>query len=71
MPNAGDMRGIMAIPIIPRSGSNPLGVKGIGEPSSAAVAPAIISAVNDALGIKIRDLPAAPEKTLAAMEARK
>ena len=71
MPNAGDMRGIMAIPITPRSGSNPLGVKGIGEPSSAAVAPAIISAVNDALGIKIRDLPATPEKTLAAMEARK
>jgi len=71
IPGAGDICNIMAIPITPRLGPNPLGVKGIGEPSAAAVAPAIISAINDALGIKIRDLPATPEKILAAMEAQK
>ena len=71
IPGAGDICDIMAIPITPRPGPNPLGVKGIGEPATAVVAPAIISAINDALGIKIRDLPATPEKILAALEARK
>jgi len=71
IPCADDICDVMAIPITPRPGPNPLGVKGVGEPSAAAVAPAIISAINDALGVKIRDLPATPEKILAAMEARK
>jgi len=69
IPRAGDMANTEAIPIEPRPGQNPLGVKGVGEPASAAIAPAIISAINNAADIKIRDLPATPEKILEAIEA--
>jgi len=70
IPSAKDIGNIQAIPLTPRPGANPLGVKGIGEPSTAVAAPAIISAINNALGIKIRSLPATPEKILKAMEGR-
>lgn len=48
----------------------PYGAKGVAEPAIIPVAPAIVNAIADAVGVRIRDLPATPEKILAALAAR-
>ena len=50
---------------------NPLGAKGIGEPSLTPAAPAVANAVADALGVRIFSLPLTREKVLAAADAGK
>ena len=40
----------------------PFGAKGIGEPSLIPMPPAIANAVEDAVGVRIRDLPVTAEK---------
>lgn len=45
----------------------PFGAKGIGEPTQLPTAPAIINAIYDAVGVRIYDLPATPEKILKAL----
>ncbi|HEX2114025.1 MAG TPA: molybdopterin cofactor-binding domain-containing protein [Alphaproteobacteria bacterium] len=52
------------IDIIARPDEKPLGA---GEAAQGPVAAAIANAVNDALGIRIRDLPITPERIVAAM----
>ncbi|MFC2092171.1 xanthine dehydrogenase family protein molybdopterin-binding subunit, partial [Elusimicrobiota bacterium] len=42
----------------------PYGAKGLGEPPIIGVAPAIINAIYDAIGVRIRDIPALPEDVL-------
>jgi CO/xanthine dehydrogenase Mo-binding subunit len=49
----------------------PFGAKGIGEPSLLPTAPAIVNAVQDAVGVRIRDLPITPEKILRALEEKR
>lgn len=49
----------------------PLGAKGLGEPVTSAVAPAILNAIADALGTRIYDLPANLEAVLAKVQASK
>lgn len=44
------------------------GAKGIGEPSLLPTAPAIVNAIQDAVGVRLRDLPVTPEKVLKALE---
>jgi nicotinate dehydrogenase medium molybdopterin subunit len=48
----------------------PFGAKGISEAALLPTAPAIINAIYDAVGVRIRDLPATPVKILAALKAR-
>ena len=50
----------------PYSGS-PHGAKGIGELPMDVGAPAVVAAIHDATGAWIHDLPASPERLLAAM----
>ncbi len=45
----------------------PFGAKGLGEPPSIGVAPAIANAIYDAVGIRIRDLPITPDVILNAL----
>lgn len=45
----------------------PYGAKSIGEPSSIGVAPAVINAINHALGTRLSILPATPERIVAAL----
>lgn len=45
----------------------PYGAKSIGESSSVATAPAVINAINHALGTRISVLPATPERIIAAL----
>ncbi|HZT51895.1 MAG TPA: xanthine dehydrogenase family protein molybdopterin-binding subunit [Stellaceae bacterium] len=53
--------------------TNPLGVRGVGEGGIIAVAPAIVNAVNRALGLggdeRLYRLPLRPESVLAAIDA--
>ena len=48
----------------------PLGVKGIGEPAMVPTIPAIMNAIYDAVGVRIFDLPATPEKVLIAIREK-
>ena len=45
----------------------PFGAKGIGEGPTTGIAAAIANAVEDAIGVRIRDLPITPEKVLRAL----
>jgi CO/xanthine dehydrogenase Mo-binding subunit len=47
----------------------PHGAKGVGELPMDVVAPAIIDAIHDAVGVWITELPATPERVFAAMNA--
>jgi len=45
----------------------PFGAKGIAEMATVPVTPAILNSIYDATGVRIRKLPATPEKVLAGM----
>jgi CO/xanthine dehydrogenase Mo-binding subunit len=47
--------------------SGPFGAKGAGETGALTVAPAIANAVDDAVGVRIRDLPITPERVSRAL----
>jgi aldehyde oxidoreductase len=47
---------------------SPQGMKGFAEAPSLATAPAILNAIYDAVGVRIRDIPADKEKVRAALE---
>jgi xanthine dehydrogenase molybdenum-binding subunit len=42
----------------------PFGAKALGEPPSIGVAPAVVSAIRDAVGITVTNLPASPDKII-------
>ena len=45
----------------------PRGAKGVGELPMDVAAPAVVAAIHDATGVWITELPATPERILAAM----
>jgi CO/xanthine dehydrogenase Mo-binding subunit len=52
------------------SSNGPYGVKGVGEMTANSPIPAIVNAIYDAVGVRITDLPATPEKILRALEEK-
>jgi CO/xanthine dehydrogenase Mo-binding subunit len=52
------------------SADGPFGAKAIGEMASNSQAPAIATAVHDAIGVWITDTPITPEKVLRALDAK-
>lgn len=50
--------------------NGPRGAKGFSEMTAAAPAPAILSAIHDAVGVWITDYPATPERILRALAAK-
>lgn len=48
----------------------PLGVKAIGEPAMVPTIPAIMNAIYDAIGVRITELPATPEKVRMALREK-
>lgn len=61
----------MAVAIVERPDpTGPFGAKGVGEPSLLPTAPAIVNAIYDAVGVRIRELPVTAERVLAALRAR-
>ena len=53
------------------SEDGPFGAKAIGEMANNAQPPAIASAIYDAVGVWVTEMPATPERVLRALEAKK
>jgi CO/xanthine dehydrogenase Mo-binding subunit len=68
LPTTMDFHNFRPIALEAKPGCNPLGVKGVGESSSAILAPAVINAIENALGVRIRNLPADLERVFAAIK---
>ena len=70
IPTIADVPELRTVLLESESGLGPLAVKGIGENASAPTAAAIANAVEDACGIRIRDLPVTAERLYQALRAR-
>ncbi len=69
IPSAGDMPPVESILIEDASPVGPFGAKGIGEQALIPTAPAIMNAIHDATGVRIRRVPATPDRVRAAILA--
>jgi CO/xanthine dehydrogenase Mo-binding subunit len=69
IPSAGDMPPVESIFIEDASPIGPFGAKGIGEQAVIPTAPAILNAIHDAIRMRIRRLPATPDRIRAAILA--
>jgi CO/xanthine dehydrogenase Mo-binding subunit/aerobic-type carbon monoxide dehydrogenase small subunit (CoxS/CutS family) len=70
IPTAGDMPPVTSILIEDASPVGPFGAKGIGEQALIPTAPAIMNAIHDAIGVRIRRVPATPDRVRAAILSR-
>lgn len=71
IPTALDMPEVTPIALEIPGPCGPLGAKGLGEPATCNVAPAIINAINDACGRRVRDLPANLERVAIGKKLQK
>ncbi|KMT22143.1 xanthine dehydrogenase family protein molybdopterin-binding subunit [Clostridium cylindrosporum] len=71
IPTSMDMPEIEKFIIEDPETSAPFGAKGIGEPVIVPVAPAILNAIYDATGIRLKSLPATPDKVLKALREKR
>jgi aldehyde oxidoreductase len=69
IPSAGDIPPVESILIEEPSPIGPFGAKGIGEQAVIPTAPAILNALHDAIGIRVRRIPATPDRVRAAILA--
>ena len=68
LPTALDVPEIAVALVEKPAPKGPFGAKGIAEASLLPTSPAIINAIYDAVGVRIRELPATPEKILTALK---
>jgi len=71
IPTAKDIPLLETVIVASNDGVGPYSVKGIGENPITPVAPAIANAIEDAVGVRIKDLPITAEKVYAALHATK
>jgi len=69
IPSAGDIPPVESILIEDPSPIGPFGAKGIGEQAVIPTAPAILNALHDAIGVRVRKVPATPDRVRAAILA--
>lgn len=67
IPTAMDTLNIEKIIVEDPESSAPYGAKGIGEPVMIPVAPAILNAIYDAIGVRVLELPVTPERLFKAI----
>jgi nicotinate dehydrogenase large molybdopterin subunit len=67
IPTALDLPDIKAIGLELHPGKGPLGARGIGEPPIGPPAAALASAIQGAIGVRVRELPMTPERIHAAI----
>jgi CO/xanthine dehydrogenase Mo-binding subunit len=70
IPSAGDIPLIESILIEDPSPIGPFGAKGIGEQAIIPTAPAILTAIHDATGVRIHKIPATPDRVRGAILAK-
>jgi CO/xanthine dehydrogenase Mo-binding subunit len=70
IPGSGDIPEIDSVVLEVPSSTGPFGVKGIGEMTANSPRPAIVNAINNAIGVRITELPVTPEKILRALEEK-
>ena len=70
IPTALDIHEIIPVIVEEASPQGPLGAKGLGEPATSIVAPAIINAISNALNVRIYNLPVDLESAMKSIEAR-
>jgi len=70
LPTAVDMPKVEILIVEEPDPTGPFGAKGLAEPANVPTAPAILNAIYDAVGVRINDLPATPDKVLRAMKAK-
>jgi len=68
IPAAGDIPRIDVIPVDGYEESGPLGVKGVAELPVVPIASAILDAIHDAVGIRLLQVPATPERIYAMLQ---
>ncbi len=68
IPTALDAVEVKKIIVEDPESSAPFGAKGIGEPVMIPVAPAILNAIYDAVGVRITEIPVTPERLLKAIK---
>jgi len=69
IPSAGDVPPIECILIEAEEPLGPYGAKGIGEPALIPTAPAILNAIHDATGVRVRQVPVLPHRLREAIKA--
>jgi aldehyde oxidoreductase len=69
IPSAGDVPPVESILIEDASPIGPFGAKGIGEQAVIPTAPAILNAIHDATGVRLKKTPATPDRLRAAILA--
>jgi len=68
IPTIGDVPTIESIIVEVADAEGPFGAKGLGEHVLIPTAPAILNAIRDASGATVTQLPATPDKVLAAIK---
>ena len=70
IPTAGDIPPVESILIEDPSSIGPFGAKGIGEQAVIPTAPAILNAIHHATGVRMRRIPATPDRIREAILAK-
>jgi CO/xanthine dehydrogenase Mo-binding subunit len=70
IPTAGDVPPIRTYLIEDREPQGPFGAKGVGEPALIATAPAILSAIRHATGVRLTRTPVLPHRLWEALQQR-
>jgi len=68
IPTVGDMPRIEVMLIEALDPLGPSGAKGVGEPGLVPTAPAILGAIHDATGVRMRQVPVLPHRLRAALK---
>lgn len=68
IPTAADTPEMKTIMVESGGGLGPYGAKGVGEPADNSIAPAVVNAIYDAVGVRMKEMPVTPEKLLNAIK---
>jgi CO/xanthine dehydrogenase Mo-binding subunit len=70
IPGIGDTPPMEAAFVAAEQHSGPYGAKGVGETGTFGVSPAIANAIDDAVGVRITELPITAEAVLRALRVK-
>jgi len=70
IPTIKDVPPIVSLIVEEEEPKGPFGAKGVAEPPTVGVAPAIINAIYNAVGIRLTELPVRPEKVLQLLKEK-